>query len=599
MRRMDGSLAGWIVVATLAGCVGTVEGGAGEAAPSGTPDDPGAPRARSSGKGNSDTQVTAGNPSAPSGGGTGDIANPGPIACGAGDVGPRRVWRLTKAQYRNSLAVLFQGRPSAKKQAAALTFPIIDAFDSVNAVDRFSNYAASYSLDDLELRTVLDNADEVAGRLVTALRTDRASCLGSTPRPALRDCVRTLVADKGALLFRRPLAPDEIDYFTSLSVDAASKMTDDEAAATAFAALLVAPQFLFRSELGGGAPGTDGSVKLTDYEVASALALSLTDYPPDEELWQAAAAGGLSTPESIGVQVERLVGALGDQPTVLRFFREYVPYQNAATIFKDPKLYPFHNGELLVADTDLFVRQILSKAGRSGLLNALLTSSTGVARQATAASYGLPSGLAADPRPVTLPPTQRAGILTQPSLLTAFSDGERTHVVRRGRFVSESLLCRAVPELPNGQVPPLPDLGPNATGRDRLRMHSVEPRCVACHRFMDPLGLGFEAYDHVGRYRTTEGGKPVDASGVLSDAGMGDGAFDGVVDLAGRLAASPVVSACFVRHGFRYWMGRAEGAADGCALAAARDALAGSGDYLKMLTAFFQSRSFLRRANQP
>lgn len=40
--------------------------------------------------------------------------------------------------------------------------------------------------------------------------------------------------------------------------------------------------------------------------------------------------------------------------------------------------------------------------------------------------------------------------------------------------------------------------------------------CAGCHRPMDSLGLVLEQYDHVGRFRTIEAGKPVDTTGVLA-----------------------------------------------------------------------------------
>jgi hypothetical protein len=92
---------------------------------------------------------------------------------------------------------------------------------------------------------------------------------------------------------------------------------------------------------------------------------------------------------------------------------------------------------------------------------------------------------------------------------------ERTDPVQRGRFVVESMPCRTVPELPIGQVPDLRDLGPNATVRDRLKMHAADPACAAFHKLMDPIGLALEGYDHLGRFPTTEAGKPVDASAPL------------------------------------------------------------------------------------
>jgi hypothetical protein len=43
----------------------------------------------------------------------------------------------------------------------------------------------------------------------------------------------------------------------------------------------------------------------------------------------------------------------------------------------------------------------------------------------------------------------------------------------------------------------------------------ANPTCASCHNRLDPLGLAFENFDAIGRWRTTENGRPVDASGTL------------------------------------------------------------------------------------
>ena len=63
---------------------------------------------------------------------------------------------------------------------------------------------------------------------------------------------------------------------------------------------------------------------------------------------------------------------------------------------------------------------------------------------------------------------------------------------------------------------------PKTTIRSQLKAHATTPSCVSCHAKIDPLGLAFENFDAIGRWRETErveGGvgddPPVDASGVL------------------------------------------------------------------------------------
>ena len=103
----------------------------------------------------------------------------------------------------------------------------------------------------------------------------------------------------------------------------------------------------------------------------------------------------------------------------------------------------------------------------------------------------------------------------------------------------EALLCQNLPPPPDdlNVVPPPPD-GKN-TQRERLAQHSTDPSCAACHALMDPLGLAFEIYDGIGRYRTTDVGKPIDASGTLTGAEPEGAAFRDAIELMKLLAGSP------------------------------------------------------------
>jgi hypothetical protein len=56
---------------------------------------------------------------------------------------------------------------------------------------------------------------------------------------------------------------------------------------------------------------------------------------------------------------------------------------------------------------------------------------------------------------------------------------------------------------------------PTASVRERLELHRQDPNCASCHARLDPLGLAFENFDGVGRWRDKENDKPVDATGVL------------------------------------------------------------------------------------
>ena len=53
--------------------------------------------------------------------------------------------------------------------------------------------------------------------------------------------------------------------------------------------------------------------------------------------------------------------------------------------------------------------------------------------------------------------------------------------------------------------------------RERLAQHRDNPACASCHSRIDPLGFALENYDVLGRWRTEDAGKPIDAKGELPD----------------------------------------------------------------------------------
>ncbi|MEX0867765.1 MAG: DUF1588 domain-containing protein, partial [Pirellulales bacterium] len=199
--------------------------------------------------------------------------------------------------------------------------------------------------------------------------------------------------------------------------------------------------------------------------------------------------------------------------------------------------------------------------------------------------------------------TPRAGVLTQPSWLLAHSTFTDNQVIQRGEWVRTHLLGGTVPDVPVGveaAVPPDEDKGL----RERLAI-TREQYCWRCHQKMDPLGYPFEAYDDFGRFRDRgeeymlngEWTK-LDTSGAIS--GSGDAQVDGdvkdAIDMLHRLAESDRVRQVFIRHVFRYFLGRNETLADSQTLIAADKAYVESGgSFNELVVSLLTSDSFLYR----
>jgi hypothetical protein len=224
-------------------------------------------------------------------------------------------------------------------------------------------------------------------------------------------------------------------------------------------------------------------------------------------------------------------------------------------------------------------------------------------------------------QPVDLPREQRAGILTQPSWLAAHAKTGENHAIFRGKWVRERLLGGVVPDLPITVDAQLPE-APHQTLRERMNV-TRQDYCWKCHVRMNSVGLPFEIYDFYGRFRTAEPvldpqataanvdknrkplgpilrDVPVDASGEIN--GFGDtriaGDVKNAVEMLDKLAKSERVEQVFVRHAFRYFLGRNETFGDGPSLQQAHKDYRDSGGSMKaLIVALLTSDSFLYRVS--
>ena len=196
----------------------------------------------------------------------------------------------------------------------------------------------------------------------------------------------------------------------------------------------------------------------------------------------------------------------------------------------------------------------------------------------------------------TVDPNERLGILTHPVWLVSHSDAMDNHAILRGRWIRERLLGGAVPDIPITVDAMLPD-EPTSTLRHRMRV-TREKECWRCHQKMDPLGLPFEMYNQLGLVRDKDQGQPLDTRGeiILSGDPALDGPVQDPIEMIQKLAASERVTQVFVRHVFRYWMGRNETLNDAPILQEAYEAYRDNGGSMKaLLTSLLTSDAYLYR----
>jgi hypothetical protein len=179
--------------------------------------------------------------------------------------------------------------------------------------------------------------------------------------------------------------------------------------------------------------------------------------------------------------------------------------------------------------------------------------------------------------------------------MTVLASSEQTSPILRGKFVRERLLCQAIPPPPPGVAITPPKVDPKVPTKKRFARHRTDPTCSTCHEKMDPLGFGFEHYDALGAWRSSDGAFPVDAGGLVSGTSDADGPFDGAVELGVRLASSDQVRRCVATQWFRAALGRGDRAEDAASLDSAYQAFARAGfDVRELIVAIATSDAFRR-----
>jgi len=398
-------------------------------------------------------------------------------------------------------------------------------------------------------------------------------------------CANQFIAAFGRRAFRRPLtAAESADMQQGY---AQGRMGGDFASGIqqVITRLLMSPQF-YEIEPKGTAPGL---APLGPFQQASRLSYFIYRSMPDAELLDAAEGGKLATADGVVTQAKRMLADPKAHNGVINFFSEWLALDRLDTTLKDPTLFPTFDSLRadMATETTKFAESIFFGDGR---FTSLLQSSKTWLNAPLAALYGQ-AGVTGSFQQVQLDPKVRAGILTQASFLSLNSDSMQSSPTLRGIFVRNKILCGLIPA-PPPNTPPLQPQMPGQTNRERYQASFTSPVCAACHSLIEPIGYGLEQFDAVGRFRVTDNGKAVDASGNLAQVDGVAGPFTGAVELAAELASSGAARECQAKQWFRYALSRQEAEEDSCALATAVQAIQTSGSLPELVIALVSSDSF-------
>jgi mono/diheme cytochrome c family protein len=305
----------------------------------------------------------------------------------------------------------------------------------------------------------------------------------------------------------------------------------------ALASMLVNPQFLFRIEREPPGIQQKTAYRISGPELASRLSYFLWSSMPDDELLDLGIRGELNRGEVLERQVRRMLADERSRSLVNNFASQWLYLRNLDSVIPDMRLFPDFDDNLRQAlrqETELFVENVLRED--HSVLELVKADYTWL-NERLARHYGIPHVYGSRFRRVALDPqSHRGGLLCHGSILTVTSHATRTSPVIRGQWVLKNIVGMPPPPPPES-VPALEDntVAAALPVRERLKQHRANIACASCHQLMDPVGFALENFDAVGRWRQTEAGQPIDASGGLPDGSE----FSGVIGLEKALLDRP------------------------------------------------------------
>ncbi len=524
--------------------------------------------------------------------GTGSGPGPQNSACQTADLVRTPLRRLTRFEYTNSVRDLLGVDVAATADLPA--DEVTNGYDNNAAVLTVSSlHAEKYVLisESLAKAAVASNLSALTGGCDAASKGEDA-------------CAASFAKSFGRRAFRRPTTAEDERQLLAAYAAGRTGGSYAEGIEVMIRAALQSSNFLYRLETTPSADPSSKWVALNQFELATRLAYLVWGSGPDDALLDIAAKGELSTREQMAAKAREMLAQPRARGAIDSFFEQWTSTRRLSITTKNTTTFPSFTNELrdaMAKELPAFVNDVLWNGDHK--LSTLLTAPVAYVSGPLAQLYGVTASMSSadgSPAKVALPPGQdRAGILTQAGFLSVQGHPDQTSPVLRGKVVRSMLLCQPPPPPPNDVDISLPSVEEGATARERFSAHeSAAASCAGCHKLMDPIGLAFEHFDAMGKFREQDNGKPIDVSGEIVNASDPNlsGAFSGTAELAAKLANSDLVRDCVAKQFFRFAAGRTEADGDTCSITSMQDAFSEKGgDIVDLIVATTQTDAFWYR----
>lgn len=417
--------------------------------------------------------------------------------------------KLSTLQYRNTVRDLL--RWLDLEELLPSVEPALMAIPEDSRANVFSGSDSRVALEHV------DGYYQVAKRIAEGVSNDAAlrRRLGSEcamDEVLTSACLEALVDNVGPRIYRHPLT--EAERTELIAVGSQNSAAAEQVRSVLLSALL-SPRFVNLVEVDGAwLGGATDSLQLSAYEVVARLSYTFWQTMPDPELFEAAADGSVLTSAGLARTIQRVLDDARTKETLWTFWREWFVLDGFTGFEFERPGFQALTAELdidagLYEDMKAEIRALTDQFtfSQPGTLRELVETDVSVTQsEQLARLYGIEpwSGAGAYPH---LDTSQRSGLFQRAALLV--SSLEQTNPLHRGAFFKRYLLCEPLPSpdptaLPPGSldIPPTSDV---ETTRQRFENKVANNElCTGCHGLFSSVGYALEAFDSLGRYRTTE-----------------------------------------------------------------------------------------------
>ena len=409
------------------------------------------------------------------------------------------------------------------------------------ADDRSYGYERGNAVSEAWFTAVLKGAIETADHVMERLDSLAATKADAPDRPAK---LRKFCEIFTETAFRRPLTDEDRRQF----IDALFESSDspDKAVKRCVLAVMQSPRFLY--------PVIPGSDPGDSWSTASKLAIVLWDSLPDSPLVNAASKNQLDRPERILTQAKRMLDDPRAKAKMRGFFHQWLELDRAQDVTKDSKQFPQFTPAVMTdlrTSLDLFLDDVVW--GQTSDYRRLLLDDELFINARLAELYGAKAPESGFQR-VKLDGGKRAGVVTHPYLLTAFSYHNNTSPIHRGVFLTRNIVGMTLKPPPEAIEFEDAKFDPKLTMREKVTELTRSKACMGCHSTINPLGFSLENFDAIGRWRVKEKNKPIDPSGAFTTEEGQTVELNGARNLAEFAAGSEPAHRAFVRHLFHHFV---------------------------------------------